>query len=373
MKKVTVFITSTLFIILCSSYGQRQSYSLSLEQQDDPGYKLYKDGYSLVLEANWKDAQKKFEELLKLYPRSSYSDDAGYWKAYCLKYQDERKAIGALKNFLREFPRSSYRSDALEDLAELQTRIQKNIVVSGDSLPGRRFHVQVPDIQVEVPDIQIYQDWESDFPFGDRLAVRVFSDEIQDDIEWAFVPRFGSRKEKDLDENTKLKISALRGIAADRDSESFRTMRDILLDRTESPGLREEALRLLNRYQPRPGRDGLPKFDLLATLKHVAKNDPDQRLRHGAIYYIGKYEKDKDGAAGTLIELYTTTPKDSARLKERLLYSIARTRTDKGADFLVSVAKSEDDYKIRESALYWLGRYGEGKKKRALYEILKKK
>ncbi|MEK6571529.1 MAG: hypothetical protein AABZ61_09175 [Bacteroidota bacterium] len=42
-------------------------------------------------------------------------------------------------------------------------------------------------------------------------------------------------------------------------------------------------------------------------------------------------------------------------------------------DFLVSVSNSNEDYKLRESALYWLGKYGEGKKRKALYEILRRK
>ncbi len=267
-----IFFIAFLSLAIPDSFGQQLSYSFSIEQQDDPAYKLYKDGYSLVLDAKWKDAQKKFEEVLKLYPNSSYRDDASYWSAYCLKYQDWKKAIDALRKFLKDFPKSSYRGDALE----------------------------------------------------------------------ALCPSWNFRRSR----------------------ESFRTVRDILLDRNENARLREEALRIISRYQ---------KFDILPTLKDVAKNDPERRLRHGAIYYIGKFEKDKDAATGVLIELYTATPKDSTQLKERLLYSIARTRTEKGMDFLVNIAKSEEDSKLRESALYWLGKYGEGKKKKALYEILKKK
>ncbi|MEK6571530.1 MAG: hypothetical protein AABZ61_09180, partial [Bacteroidota bacterium] len=66
-------------------------------------------------------------------------------------------------------------------------------------------------------------------------------------------------------DNTIFKISAVRGSAAERYSDSYRTVRDILLDRNENPRLREEALRLLSRYQ---------KFDILPTLKDVAKIDP---------------------------------------------------------------------------------------------------
>jgi len=363
MRYRVIFLVVLLVPAAFCSTAQRSFESRSRERLDDPAFELYKTAYNLVLQSNWKDAQMKFEEVLRLYPKSSYRDDASYWYAYCLKYRDERKAIDALRKFLREFPKSSYRGDALEDLAELQTRMQRNIVVLPDSLPSGRIGVHGPGIHVNFPSINIFQDWDWDFP-SDRFAVSVFTDEMQDEMEWGYGYWPLAGKDKNLDENTRLKISALRGIAADRDSESFQTVRDLLIDRSENPRLREEALRVFSRYE---------KFDILSTLREVAKNDPDRRLRHGAIYYIGKYGRDKDAAAATLIELYTSTPKDSAKLKERFLYAIARTGTSRGSDFLVSVAKSDEDYGLRESALYWLGKYGEGKKKKALYEILKGK
>jgi tetratricopeptide (TPR) repeat protein len=366
MKNLLILLVAVLLPAVSHGSRQRSFESGLFEKQDDPAYQLYKTGYNLVLQSDWKGAQRKFEEIIKLYPKSSYRDDANYWYAYSLKYVNERQAFEALKKFLKEFPKSSYRGDALEDLAELQTRIRRNIVVTGDSIVRGRVRVAIPDIQVEFPDIAVtpHPDLDPDFPIGDRNAVWIFSNEMQDDMEWGYGywPLAGTYR--NLDQNTRLKISALRGIAADRDSESFQTVRDLLMDRNEDSRLREEALRIFSRYE---------KFDVLPTLKDVAKNDPDRRLRHGAIYYIGKHRGDKDAAVGILIELYAATPKDSARLKERFLYSIARTGTNRGSDFLVSVAKSSEDYGLRESALYWLGKYGEGKKKKALYEILKQK
>jgi hypothetical protein len=364
MKNFLILLAAILIPAMSYSSSHPSSGSGTFEQQDDPAYQLYKTGYNLILQSDWRGAQRKFEEVLKLYPKSAYLDDASYWYSYCLKYVNEKKAVQALKTFLRQFPKSTYRGDALEDLAELQTRIQRNIVVVDDSTIRGRVHVAIPDIQVELPDIAVTPHPDLDLSIGDRNAFWVFSDEMRDDMEWGYGFWSRSGKDKSLDENTRLKISALRGIATDRDSESFRTVRDILLDRSENPRLREEALRLFSWYE---------KFDILPTLKDIAKNDPDLRLRHGSIYYIGKYGRDKEAAAATLIELYNSTPKDSARLKERLLYAVARTATNRGSDFLVSVAKSSEDYSLRESALYWLGKYGEGKKKKALYEILKQK
>lgn len=363
MRSVIMSIGAVVLLATSNLFGQMLTISFTIAQQDDPAYMLYKTGYNLILQSRYKDAQRKFEEVLKFYPKSSYLDDASYWYAYSLRYQDKKRAIDALKKHLTQFPKSRYRSDALEDLAELQARVQQSMVVRADTLRGNRLRVNVPEITVDTPtpDRRIYHDW--DFAPGEELAVGIFLGEMQDEMEWGSLWPWFSPK-KNLDENTRLKISALRGIAAEKDSESFRTVRDILLDRSENLQLREQALRLFAGYR---------RFDLLPTLKDVAKTDPEHRLRLGAIYYICKYDRDKEGATDALMEIYHSTPKDSVRLKKRLLYSIAKTRSEKGMDFLVSIANSNEDYKLRESALYWLGKYGGGKGKKALYEILKRK
>lgn len=358
-----MFIVAVVLLATSNLFGQPSTFGLTIEQEDDPAYVLYKTGYNLILQSRYRDAQRKFEEVLKFYPKSRYREDASYWYAYSLRYQDKKRAIDALKKHLTQFPKSRYRSDVLEDLAELQARLQRGVAVRADSLRRNRLRVNVPEITVDAPtpDILIDHDW--DFAPGEELAVGIFLDEMQDELEWGSLLLWFSPK-KNLDENTRLKISALRGIAAEKDSESFRTVRDILLDRSENLALREQALRLFARYHG---------FDILPTLKDVAKTDPEDRLRLGAIYYIRKYDRDKEGATDALMEIYHSTPKDNVRMKERLLYSIAKTRSEKGMDFLVSIANSNEDYRLRESAVYWLGKYGEGKKKKKLYEILKRK
>ncbi len=442
MRYIAALFVTIFFAFVTNSFGQQRAYSFTLEQQDDPGYVLYKSGYHLVLQANWKDAQKKFEQILKFYPKvSKYYDDASYWYAYCLKYQDQKKALEAYKKYLKEFPTSRYRRDALEDLAELQTRVQKNIIVFTDSLirrsaeiqrmndslyrHGRKLRVQVPeipDIHVVLPDLENFR---IDIP-----DVAIMANRMSDELEWGIGAFPQIQRARDLDKNARLKLAALRGIAADQDEDSFNTVKDFLLDRREHPQLRIEALSLLGRYRDFDtfpileeiakndpdtqlriyaidlfGRSGKNKdviaeklIDLYAMapkepremkerlissigrlktkkgrdfLIRVAKTDPDTRMREGAIYFIGTYETDKDAAFTTLVEIYDAIPKEDRDAKERVISFIGRLGTDKSVDFLTRIANSDEDYSVRESALYYLGRSKEGKK--ALHEILRRK
>jgi HEAT repeat protein len=337
MKKLALCLAALFFVIASECFGQQLSYNIVIEQQEDSGYKLYKEGYNLILQSNWKDAVRKFQKVLRFYPKSSYRDDSNYWYAYALKYQDEKKAVDALKKFLREFPKSSYRSDALEDLAELQTRFEKNIAVLADSLHRKSLHVQVPDIQVEVYDLP---------------EITILANKMRDEVDWGFGVPTPIQRTRELDENTRLKLVALRGISAVHDTESFRTLREILLDRTEHPQLRIEALGTLGQYR---------EFDIFSTLEDIAKNDPDIGLREGAIFFLGTSEKDKEAVVTTLINVYTGTPKENRSIKERLVSSIGQLRTKKGMDFLVNVAKSDPDNRMREGAIYFIGTYEKDK------------
>jgi len=364
MKLIAALFVTTFLVFVTNSSAQSRTYSFAIEQQDDPAYHLYKSGYDLVLQANWKDAQKKFEQILKMYPKlSRYYDDASYWYAYCLKYQDQKKALDAYKKYLKEFPGSRYRRDALEDLAELQTRIQRNLVVFTDSLlrkaaevqrvndslyrHGQKLRVQgpeIPEIHIVTPDLENFR---IDIP-----DVTILANRITDELEWGFgtVPQI--QKARDLDKNTRLKLAALRGIAADRDAESFSTVRDFVLDRREHPQLRIEALTLLARYG---------EFDIFPVLEEIAKNDPDAQLRIYAVDLLGRSEKNKDAIVGKLIDLYAAAPKEDRKMKEHLISSIGRLGTRNGTDFLVKVAKSDPESRMREGAIYFIGTYEKDK------------
>lgn len=86
--------------------------------QDDPGLTLYKAGYSAILSKQWTDARKKFEELLRKYPRSKYVDAAEYWNAYALAQTDRRKGADAYRKFIRKYKGggSEYLDDAVADM-----------------------------------------------------------------------------------------------------------------------------------------------------------------------------------------------------------------------------------------------------------------
>lgn len=74
---------------------------------------LFGEARTLFENENWAAAAAKFEEFLTAHPRDLQADAALYWLATALKKQERFQAAGqALARLSKEFPRSSWASDA---------------------------------------------------------------------------------------------------------------------------------------------------------------------------------------------------------------------------------------------------------------------
>ena len=145
---------------------------------------------------------------------------------------------------------------------------------------------------------------------------------------------------------------------------SFQALKEVALDKSQSPRLREAALEVLTEYK---------KFDVVSVFLEIAKNDTSTRLQSSAVDYLTEHIKDKNRSVETLIELYHAIPKNRREQRESIFYSIAEVGNEKAIDFLATVAKSDNDYDMRREAIYYLGSIGNEKARTVLYDILKGK
>ncbi|HLX12471.1 MAG TPA: HEAT repeat domain-containing protein [Bacteroidota bacterium] len=348
------------------------------ELKDDPGYTLYKDGYSKILDEDWTSARKTFAELMSKYPKSKYVEDASYWSAYALRDSDKKKALEAYKAFIQKYPKSTYFDDAIADM-------------DGLGLP-HRVHSSGHSITVEIPDgdsagqkVEYFNmdhgnstAYSYGFGYGEGIRPMVWSTNramrgLQHKLRSMRAPRAGVYSvtprpwimgdDDTVDQRTQVKMEALEALGETKeDSTSYNTLKDVALDKSQPRQLRETAMDALANFR---------KFDALPVFIEVAKQDTDQEIQSSAIDYIGSLSKNKDRSVETLIELYNLLPKDRADQREQIFHSIAEIGNEKAVDFLTNVAKSDPDYEMRSEAVYYLGNIGGDKARAALYEILK--
>jgi HEAT repeat protein len=179
------------------------------------------------------------------------------------------------------------------------------------------------------------------------------------------VPRPSQDDAEEMDPNIRLKMDALYALGETReDSVSFRTLRDVAVDKTQPRALRESALDALSNFT---------HFDVLPVFLDVVKKDTSEEVQNMAIDYIGQISKDKNRLAETLRDLFYAVPRSRTEQLQTILSSIAEVGNDKAVDALAHVARTDNDYDFRSDAIYYLGNIGGERARTVLYEILRGK
>ena len=332
----------------------------TMDAKDDPGYAMYKEGYNLVLDEQWKEAREKLEGMIKQFPKSSYVDDAQYWSAFALKHLDKKAAVDAYKQFIKKYPNSNYYDDAVADLTQLESGDGAAPAASSGrafsysySTPAMPAHPAVPPqspviLERSMRDMERKLRTLNNAP---RLSPLSRSYAILSD-----------GQEEKADPETELKIEALYAIGnAKEDDKSFQTLKNVALDFKQSTRLRQAALDALSDFK---------KYDLMPVYLEIAKHDTAEEMQNLAIDFISSNTKDKNKSVSTLIDLFNAIPHNRLEQKRTIFYFIADVGNDRAVDFLATVARSNDDYDLRREAVYYLGSIGGDKARSALYEIL---
>jgi HEAT repeat protein len=325
------------------------------DDKSDAGYALYKEGYALVLDEQYEAARRKFEELLKKYPSSSYADDARYWTAYSLRNSDREQAIEDYKKFIREHPKSSYYDDAVADLNALQMDIPAVARTTIAPIAPIAPRASRATINAMVGP-------------NARNLVRQMNREIQHMSRAGFPtpvpPPFAEwRGDERLDDATRLKMDALYALGETReDDRSFSTLREVALDLHQVRPVREAAMDALS---------GFSKHDALSVFVELAQKDTNADIQGFAIDYIGEHGTDKNQRVSVLEDLYRTLPRSRNEQRKTIVYTIADVGNDRAVEFLKKLALADEDYDMRRDAVYYLGSIGGDNARAALYEILK--
>jgi len=304
-----------------------------------------------VLNEEWEKARSAFTALVSRHPRSAYADDATYWSAYALMHQDRGAAVAEYRRFLNEYAGSSYSDDAVADLAQLQADILTPPPRNAPVARGGTVHVLTPEPSMRQA--------EREFRRASRMMGRL-----------RFFPRsgFGSitgrKGESPPDEETILRIEAIHALGGENEDEkSFLTLKEIALDLSQSPPVREAALDALAEFR---------KHDALTVLAEVATRDTSVEFQTYAIDAIGRSDDGKKSVA-VLIQVYRKLPASRSEPRAAVVYTVAEAGNEKAIEFLKDVALTGDDYDLRRDAVYYLGTIGGEKARSALYEILKKR
>jgi hypothetical protein len=318
------------------------------EDPQDQGYRVYREGYSLVLDERWLAAREKFAQLIHEFPKSNYVDDAQYWSAYSLMQIDRRKALEAYRSFVRDNQRSSYFSDALADMTQLEASLKQYRHDASGQHPQNSGSASY-EIHI-TPQIQ-------------RLErhLRFMADRLPQ-VSIAPSPPSVEIDDRSIDNATRLRMQAIAALRETKEDErSFNTLRTIATDSKQPQVLRIVAMNSLAGYQQ---HDALPLY------VEVARVDTNPTIQTSAIYLMRLAGKDKDRRVDALEQVFRTLPGNRPQLLSSALYAIAEVGNDRAVDFLARVAQTSSSYELRSDAIFYLGSIGNDKARITLFKIL---
>ena len=305
----------------------------------DPGYQSYREGYRLILEERWTEARKRLSEVLNKSPRSGYADDASFWIAYSWKYSDRAKAVAAYKKFMREYPESNYIDDAVAELERL-----------GERTPQLAPHAPAMPVGSLEKIVQLQQ----------RIAE-----------EQARMARFAApptvavpmKPPEAVEKRIQVKIETLHALSRlPHDEQAFRTLKEIALDPGEAVELRRAGLEGLVATHRQEG---------VVVFAQVLQSKSDLRLRMTALHGLRSVGTKGDPASYAMVKTIALDKNEPVELRDATLHLLAEERRPDFPEIAGTIARSEQERRLRQSAIYYVARVQEAEAQKVAAETLR--
>ena len=335
--------------------------------EDDPAYKIYKDGYDLVLDEQWQAASVKFNQVVQQYPNSRYVEDAQFWTAYALAHskQHPQKAVGAYSAFLARYPASKYIDEVIADLAEIRGNYA---IVQNRQEPSFHRSVTISITDSVGPDsdeiLVIDSGGERIIRDSVLLHLKDITHSIQIDAKRiGEIATIITKIENDTIAGSGLDITRPVRIfrSPEANKKSYRALKSVLLDSRQPRQRRVAALSSLS---------DMKKINVVPVLLDVIRLDTCPEIQVIALDHIRERIKDKERTVTVLEDLFRSLPKGRMGQRQMIFYSIASIGNDHAVDFLAAIARSHRDSDMRGEAIYYLGSIGSEKARNVLSQIL---
>jgi HEAT repeat protein len=282
----------------------------------DPGDSLYRAARRLLNRGRYADAGAAFADLIRRYPRSDYTPDAYYWRAFALyktgdvgNYREARTVL--------EYQERHFRNAATRGEAEtLYAMIQGKLAQQGDSRAAEwvRNHAEATS---RTSDTTITG------PTGPTTSqTRCPSDDNDDD------PRIAALNAL-LQMDAEAALPILKRVLARRDPCSV--------------ALRRKAVFIISQKRAPDTED---------VLLAAARTDPDAEVRQQAVFWLSQVGTERAVSALDSI-LHSSTDEE---LQGKAIFALSQIHGPRAGqilrDFALQSGASDD---ARQQAIFWLG------------------
>ena len=337
-----VIVPSVLAQFLSSDFVKLNRF-VQTTNANDNATKAFRVGRDLIEDEKWEQAEKRFRDFLRDYPKHKESDAAIYWLAFTQKKQQHfAEAERLLVKLSNDYPTSNWLDDAKALRLEIAPSVGNVAYVDQVIRASKQGRVAqpmpapepapaaapiFPEI-LEVPIAPLAPAQE----LGGLSGLKIMGQ--------------GSVR-GGLDEKDEIKAIALQSLMQSNPERALPYISDILKnDSKASNGLKEHAIRLLGQYR------GPNSVTMLLDL---ARNQSDPKIRRSAIYSLGNVEDDK--ALDLLLDLATKS--DDAEVSKAALRALASQRNPKARQKLFEIVRSSSNEDTRVQAVQFLDNKGD--------------
>ncbi len=325
----------------------------------------YRQGYDAVLDRDWAGAEQAFARLMQDFPRSSWVDDAAFWRCYATMQSnaDQEAAFTCFESHVRNYRDSEWQDDARRAMVRLADQLDGQ----GKSQYRRKVrdfgrdddHDQLLEVLVALGEIGDERSLDVILQRLDQADDEHLRARIVDVLEEIDSPRIFDRLAliARSDPSEQVRVVAVNALGEQESLDASAILRELATDTKQPSQVRVEAMDELLDYGTN---------DTIELLKSLAR-DPDREVAEEAIDALG--DIGDTASLDALAELLGSLP--DADLRFEIIDEIEDFESDNAVQILLQAAKDEPDPRVRREATEALGDMEGSAAREALIELLR--
>ena len=348
---LTMAIAPSTFAQFLSNDFRKLNRFIQTTTSTDNAMKAFRTGRDLIEDEKWEQAEKHFRNFLRDYPKHKEADAAIYWLAFTQKKQRHFAEVEQLLVKLsNEYPNSNWLDDAKALRLEIAPSVGNVDFMDEVIRPARPARAAVQDVRprpMPAPEPATAPTFAEvpEFPIAPIAPLAALSPLELSGFDGASIIRQSSRSP--MDEKDEIKAIALQSLMQSNPERALPYIADILKnDSKASPGLKEQAIRLLGQTR---GPNSV------AMLLDMARSQSDIKLRRSAIYSLSNVEDDK--VFDLLFDLATKS--ENVEISKAALRALGNIRNPKARQKLFEIARSSNNEDVRVQAVQSLVNRGD--------------
>lgn len=327
----TVFIT----VVLASAASAQQIRIWAHTQAfaaPDEARDLFNEGMRLFDDNRFTDAESKFRQVIRRFPKNPIADRADYYLIRTLAQVGKKaEAVSRINAFVKLYPKSRWQGD----VQEMRIQLTNQVPARAETILLRPFQ-QPP---------QPPQPLQPPQPAPSPFQVHVVGPGPVVVPPVPPIPPGGifSFEFQSSDPEISLQQEIMRAMFRNNVDRAL----EIANERLKADPGDPVVLSSLNAVA------SIRSTQAMSMLLGIVKSSPNAKARRDAIFWLGQSRGDNDVIVDTLISLLPSLSDDDS---EAVAYSLSRIRSDKSINALAALARDKSkSEKSRTNAIFWIG------------------